>query len=96
MVKGAPFKYVPLVAGQTIYESQLGREGFFTPIAKIVPAKDSSKVLGIRNLSEMDWCVTYGTQKVTVSPGKAFKLCENMSIKFSNIKEVKIRLVFPK
>ncbi|MBT9872810.1 hypothetical protein GPL06_08270 [Bacteroides salyersiae] len=89
-------EYIPLVAGQTIYESQLGKEGFFTLVAKIVPAKDSSKVLGIRNLSEMDWCVTHGTQKVTVPPGKAFKLCENMSIKFSNIKEVKIRLVSPK
>lgn len=89
-------EYIPLVAGQTIYESQIGKDDHFTVVAKIVSARDSHNVLGIRNLSKMDWCVTYGTQKVIIPPGKAFKLCDSMSIMFSNIKEVKIRLVSPR
>lgn len=89
-------EYIPLVAGQIIYESQIGKEGHFTEVAKIVPAKGSNNVLGIRNLSDMDWCVLFGDKKETVTTGKAFKLCDSMSIKFSNIKEVKIRLVSPK
>lgn len=89
-------EYLPLVAGQTIYESQIGKESHFTVVAKVVSARDSNNVLGIRNLSKMDWCVTYGTQKVIIPPGKAFKLCDSMSIMFSNIKEVKIRLVSPR
>lgn len=86
-------EYIPLIAKQKIYESQIGLSGHFTVIAEVVEAKG---ILGIRNLSSVDWIVSYENRQKIVTKGQAFKLCDNMTIRISNIKEMKIKLVNPK
>ena len=88
-------EYIPLVAGQKLYESQIGLDGHFVVVAEVVKTQNNDKILGIRNLSLIDWSVNYGTQQRIITKGQAFRLCDNMTIRFSNIKEMKIRLVNP-
>ena len=89
-------EYIPLVLGQKIYETQIGLEGHFTVVAEVVGAKNGGNVLGMRNLSSFDWSVTYESRLKIIKSGEAFRLEDNMIIKFSNIKEMKIKLVNPK
>lgn len=88
-------EYIPLVLGQKIYESQIGLEGHFAVVAEVVGAKNDKNVLGMRNFSSLEWVVITETHHKIIKRGEAFKLSDKMTIRFSNIREVKIRLVKP-
>lgn len=86
-------EYVPLVPGQIIYESQIGMDNHFNTLAKVVQSNDGRGILGIKNLSSIDWIVRYGGKTQVVPPGKAFILADNIKIQFSNIRESQIKLI---
>lgn len=86
-------EYMPLVLGQKIYASQIGLDGFFNKIGEVIGTKNDKSILGIRNLSDIDWTVYYRTKHQIIKKGDAFQILDNMIIRFSNKKETKIKLV---
>lgn len=88
-------KYVPLVPGQQVFESQIGLSDHFKPVAEIVTAGNDRSILGMRNLSQFEWLVTIGPnqQQAIIRPGKAFPLYDNTTIRVSNVRTLSIRLV---
>lgn len=86
-------EYIPLVSGQIIYESQIGLEGHFKILAKIVESSDGNHILGIKNMSAIDWIVRHGDKQKVISSGQSFRLADNIKIQFSNIREAQIKLI---
>ena len=86
-------EYVPLVPGQVMYESQIGLDGHFKPLAMVVKSNDGRDILGIKNVSSIDWIVRYGDKTQVVAKGKSFRLADNIKIQFSNIRESQIKLI---
>lgn len=89
-------EYKPLVSGQKIYASELGLDSYYEVVAGVVGAKNDNTILGLRNFSSFDWSVTHGIHNKIVKKGEAFRLADNVTVRFSNLKEAKIRLVNPK
>lgn len=86
---------IPLVSGQIVYTAQLGLDSKLDKVAEIVSSMIDKKKLGIRNVSSFDWMVTYEGLHKVIKPGESFRLCDDMSIRFSNMAEARIKLVNP-
>ena len=85
---------IPLLKGVKIFGSQVGLEdGYFKTIAKI--GLNSNKAMAILNTSSFEWLVrdsSDGSQQILKS-GEHMEIFDKMIIRFSNYKEVKIRLM---
>lgn len=85
---------VPLVKGVIIYGSQVGVEdGYFKVIAKI--GLNSNKAIAILNTSSFDWLVRGSSDcsQQIIKPGEHMQIFDKMTIRFSNYKEARIRLM---
>lgn len=85
---------IPLTKGVRIYGSQVGLEdGHFKVIAKI--GLNSNKKIAILNTSSFEWLVrgSANCSYQIIKPGEHMEICDKMTIRFSNYKEAKIRLM---
>lgn len=86
-------EFIPLVHGNKIFDSQIGIPNHFSIFAEIIASTKDKTVLGMKNMSPLDWLVTIGGHKKVIHPGSAFPLYDRASIKVGNTCELMIRYI---
>lgn len=87
---------IPLVLGQQLYESQIMKNiEHYKVCAKVVSSKSEPNKIGIQNLSNLDWILTYNGQTKIIKKNEIAPILDNSTIKFGNINEGLIRQIKP-
>lgn len=86
-------EFIPLVPGKTIYDSQVGIPNHFSVFAEIVVSPKDKTVLGMKNMSPLDWLVTIDGHQKVIPSGRAFPLYDKASVKVGNTCELLIRYI---